>query len=300
MQQASTASPPSPPLTTQCQGATLKGRTIVDIDEAFAPGLMYVVMSRVCQRSQLRVVGGLQAHMFVPIDIDRLIRTARYRERMADAARATAHKRRYGEACPTAPDPRRAEAPILEADGSMDRCAICSDHGTLLCCDHLAPDGTACPRAYHPQCVGLEAVPEGAWICPVHATKSRAVVQPRAAAPAAARRPPGQKAGVPRAPPPSPLGLGVPSASPAALPASPPAPLAPAPTERTPTSEARGHPPRPRPRGPRAPRARSRRRRRAAAVRAAAMRPWRTGSMHATTAGTTRSGLSTPTPAPSC
>ena len=149
---------------------------------------MYVVMSRVCQRSQLRVMGGLQAHMFVPIDIDKLIRTARYRERMADAAHATAHKRRYGEACPTAPDPRRAEAPILEADGSMDRCAICSDHGTLLCCDHLAPDGTACPTTYHPQCVGLEAVPEGAWICPVHAAKPRAVVQPRAAAPAAAAR----------------------------------------------------------------------------------------------------------------
>ncbi|XP_020276719.1 increased DNA methylation 1-like isoform X2 [Asparagus officinalis] len=37
-------------------------------------------------------------------------------------------------------------------------CSVCFDGGELLLCDH-------CPSAFHPDCVGLEGVPEGNWYC---------------------------------------------------------------------------------------------------------------------------------------
>ena len=39
-----------------------------------------------------------------------------------------------------------------------DTCADCGAGGTLLLCD-------SCPRAYHPDCVGLRRVPRGSWLC---------------------------------------------------------------------------------------------------------------------------------------
>ncbi|KAL5995185.1 hypothetical protein ACLOJK_025243 [Asimina triloba] len=39
-----------------------------------------------------------------------------------------------------------------------DLCTICADFGDLLLCD-------GCPRAYHPDCVGLSSIPVGDWYC---------------------------------------------------------------------------------------------------------------------------------------
>ena len=52
------------------QGATLHGDIIVDVRSAFAPGLLYVMLSRVCSRKQLIIVGDLEPGMFKPIHID--------------------------------------------------------------------------------------------------------------------------------------------------------------------------------------------------------------------------------------
>ena len=52
------------------QGATLHGDIIIDVRSAFAPGLLYVMLSRVCSRKQLIIVGDLEPGMFKPIHID--------------------------------------------------------------------------------------------------------------------------------------------------------------------------------------------------------------------------------------
>jgi len=51
----------------RCQGATIEGLVVVDVRRAFAPGLMYGILSRVKCRDQLRIVGELKAEMFKPI-----------------------------------------------------------------------------------------------------------------------------------------------------------------------------------------------------------------------------------------
>ena len=56
------------------QGATFDMDTIVDMREAFTPGLLYVMLSRVTQRSKLRIVGtGLDPSLFVPVLFDGML-----------------------------------------------------------------------------------------------------------------------------------------------------------------------------------------------------------------------------------
>lgn len=51
---------------------------------------------------------------------------------------------------------------------SDDHCTVCSfDRGQLLICDR-------CPKVFHLGCVGLEAVPDGNWLCP-YCDKNRKV-----------------------------------------------------------------------------------------------------------------------------
>ena len=52
------------------QGATLHGVIIINVRPAFAPGLLYVMLGRVCSRKQLIIVGDLEPSMFKPIIID--------------------------------------------------------------------------------------------------------------------------------------------------------------------------------------------------------------------------------------
>ena len=52
-----------------------------------------------------------------------------------------------------------ATAPAPD-DGNENTCALCHDEGNLLCCD-------SCPHSFHLSCVGLKAVPEGQWRCPL-------------------------------------------------------------------------------------------------------------------------------------
>ncbi len=53
------------------QGATLTGPTIVHMQSAFTPGLLYVMLSRVTNRDKLRIVsdGPLSPDLFVPMKI---------------------------------------------------------------------------------------------------------------------------------------------------------------------------------------------------------------------------------------
>lgn len=51
------------------QGATLLGDIIIDVRSAFAPGMLYVMLSRLCSRHQLIIVGELEPSMFTPIRI---------------------------------------------------------------------------------------------------------------------------------------------------------------------------------------------------------------------------------------
>ncbi|KAJ0966639.1 hypothetical protein J5N97_023556 [Dioscorea zingiberensis] len=46
----------------------------------------------------------------------------------------------------------------LSASQNDDLCSICADGGDLLLCD-------LCPRAFHPDCVGLSSIPKGDWYC---------------------------------------------------------------------------------------------------------------------------------------
>ncbi|KAK9834758.1 hypothetical protein WJX74_009644 [Apatococcus lobatus] len=52
----------------KAQGATLPGGAILYIREAFTPGLTYVALSRVTNRSNLHIIGTLSAADIVPVD----------------------------------------------------------------------------------------------------------------------------------------------------------------------------------------------------------------------------------------
>ena len=49
------------------QGATLTGRTIVHVSNAFCPGLLYVMLSRVTTRAKLHLLQRLTPDMFQPM-----------------------------------------------------------------------------------------------------------------------------------------------------------------------------------------------------------------------------------------
>lgn len=51
------------------QGATLSARTIVHVRSAFAPGMLYVALSRVTRRDLLYIVGTLRADQFTPLTL---------------------------------------------------------------------------------------------------------------------------------------------------------------------------------------------------------------------------------------
>ena len=51
----------------KAQGATLTGTTIIKVDSAFCPGLLYVMLSRVTDRRHLRILTPLTPAMFVPM-----------------------------------------------------------------------------------------------------------------------------------------------------------------------------------------------------------------------------------------
>ncbi|CAL5441847.1 unnamed protein product [Camellia sinensis] len=45
------------------------------------------------------------------------------------------------------------------SDKHDDACMICANGGSLLCCD-------MCSSTYHQDCMDMDVVPEGAWLCP--------------------------------------------------------------------------------------------------------------------------------------
>ena len=49
------------------QGETLRVPTLIDIHECFCAGMMYVIMSRVSERSLMYIKGSITSQMFVPI-----------------------------------------------------------------------------------------------------------------------------------------------------------------------------------------------------------------------------------------
>jgi ATP-dependent exoDNAse (exonuclease V) alpha subunit len=53
----------------KAQGMTIDGPTIIHIKEAFAPGMLYVVLSRITERALLKIVGGLHPTQFIPIPL---------------------------------------------------------------------------------------------------------------------------------------------------------------------------------------------------------------------------------------
>jgi ATP-dependent exoDNAse (exonuclease V) alpha subunit len=53
----------------RCQGMTLRGTTILHVREAFAPAIVYVMLSRLTDRSKLFVLDGLTADMIKPIPL---------------------------------------------------------------------------------------------------------------------------------------------------------------------------------------------------------------------------------------
>ncbi len=55
-------SPPSSP-----RSLPRTGTTIINVDSAFCPGLLYVMLSRVTHRSQLRLLQPLTPDMFTPM-----------------------------------------------------------------------------------------------------------------------------------------------------------------------------------------------------------------------------------------
>jgi SNF2 family DNA or RNA helicase len=57
-----------------------------------------------------------------------------------------------------------AELSMSETSDWDEMCAKCGMGGDLLCCEF----GKSCRLAYHLNCVGLEAIPDGEWICPKH------------------------------------------------------------------------------------------------------------------------------------
>jgi ATP-dependent DNA helicase PIF1 len=54
----------------KCQGMTLKGKTICHIRNAFAPGIVYVMLSRLSNRKKLVVLDELTPDMIVPLPLN--------------------------------------------------------------------------------------------------------------------------------------------------------------------------------------------------------------------------------------
>jgi hypothetical protein len=52
----------------RCQGATLTGITIMHVRDAFAPTIVYVMLSRVTTRDNLLILGQLKPADFVPVN----------------------------------------------------------------------------------------------------------------------------------------------------------------------------------------------------------------------------------------
>ena len=50
----------------------------------------------------------------------------------------------------------------LGSDGKAERCGACDERGELVTCDMAD-----CPSAFHLGCVGLQALPQGDWFCPL-------------------------------------------------------------------------------------------------------------------------------------
>lgn len=51
----------------KCQGATLRGTTILDVHKAFVPAIVYVMLSRAPSRDHLHILGGLTPDDFTPV-----------------------------------------------------------------------------------------------------------------------------------------------------------------------------------------------------------------------------------------
>ncbi len=68
--------PPVPPRTSnprspQSQGATITGKVIIDVQKAFTAGQLYVLLSRITTRANLRIVGNnLPMAWCKPVDIE--------------------------------------------------------------------------------------------------------------------------------------------------------------------------------------------------------------------------------------
>ena len=60
----------------------------------------------------------------------------------------------------------------IEADDrSHDECCVCGLGGELLICDSGDRDAKGCNKCFHLDCIGLEKVPSGDWICSSCATE---------------------------------------------------------------------------------------------------------------------------------
>ncbi len=55
-------------------------------------------------------------------------------------------------------------------DKSQDECAVCGLGGELLICDG-GDHAEGCKKCFHVQCIGLESIPDGDWICSQCAVK---------------------------------------------------------------------------------------------------------------------------------
>ncbi|XP_035226976.1 uncharacterized protein LOC118199272 [Stegodyphus dumicola] len=62
-----------------------------------------------------------------------------------------------------APIRRKSKRKTETDDGEDNHCFICKNPGSLLLCDKKG-----CIRAYHIRCIGMETIPEGDWMCPLH------------------------------------------------------------------------------------------------------------------------------------
>ena len=51
----------------KAQGATMSGPTVVHPGRVFCPGQMYVMLSRITDRRNLRIVGHLTPDQFIPV-----------------------------------------------------------------------------------------------------------------------------------------------------------------------------------------------------------------------------------------
>lgn len=51
----------------RCQGATIVGTAILHVGSAFAPAIVYVMLSRATKRSNVLIVGALAPEHFTPV-----------------------------------------------------------------------------------------------------------------------------------------------------------------------------------------------------------------------------------------